>query len=247
MASDDARAGLRARLRQEPSDRLIFALDVPAVSEAQALIELLHAEVGVFKIGLELFTSAGPAAVALAHARERQVFLDLKLHDIPATVERAVRAAVALGVRYLTLHAAAGPEALRGAARAAAGSELQLLAVTMLTSADQALLDAIGMQGPMPGAISRLARVAIDSGVTGLVCSPTDCPDLRSEFGQDVLLVTPGVRPAGGDAADQKRIATPSAALKAGADLVVVGRPIRDARDPRAAARSVVEELARAN
>lgn len=246
MGSETSRAGQRARLGNAPRDRLIFALDVQTLAEATALIEQLHADVGVFKIGLELFTAVGPSAIEAAHAHERPVFLDLKLHDIPATVEGAVRSAVKLGVRYLTLHAAAGPEALQRAARAAAGSELTLLAVTMLTSADEALLQAIGMRPPMPEAVSRLAQLAIASGVPGLVCSAAECVQLRRELGEDVLLVTPGVRMAGGDVQDQKRVATPSEALRAGADLIVVGRPIRAASDRNGAARSIVQELARA-
>jgi orotidine-5'-phosphate decarboxylase len=246
MGSESPCAGRRAQLSQDPTDRLIFPLDVPTLDEASALIEQLHADVGVFKVGLELFTSSGPRAVEIAQAHKRPVFLDLKLYDIPATVERAVRAAVTLGVRYLTVHASAGPEALQRAARAAADSELTLLAITMVTSADDALLQAIGMRGPMPEAVSRLAQLAVANGVHGLVCSAAECVQLRRELGDEVLLVTPGVRLAGGAAQDQKRVATPSEAIRAGADLIVVGRPIRDAPDPNAAARSVVQELARA-
>ncbi|MET0390376.1 MAG: orotidine-5'-phosphate decarboxylase [Polyangiales bacterium] len=246
MAGPRSLAELRDPTRTQPVDRLVFALDVATLSEAQQLIQLLHADVGVFKIGLELFTAAGPAALEAVHAQGRRSFLDLKLHDIPATVERAVASAAALGASYLTLHAAAGPDALQAAARAAAGTQLQLLAVTVLTSSDEAVLAAIGMQGPLTAAVTRLARLAVDSGVSGLVCAPTDCLQLRQAVGNEVLLVTPGVRPAGAGHQDQKRVTSPSAALSAGADLLVVGRPIRDAQEPRAAARAIVHEIGQA-
>jgi orotidine-5'-phosphate decarboxylase len=247
MASDTmaTQPPRRQRLGTVPAERLVFALDVPTLAEAQALIDLLRDEVGVFKIGLELFTAAGPRALEAIHASGRRSFLDLKLHDIPATVQRAVTSALQLGVSYLTLHASAGPEALRGAAQAAAGSDLQLLAVTVLTSSNEQTLEAIGLNGPVASAVARLAALAAGSGITGRVCAPAECPALRAQF-PDMLLVTPGVRPAGSDNQDQQRVATPAAAIAAGADLVVVGRPIRDARDSRAAARSVVQEIARA-
>lgn len=224
----------------------MFPLDVPTLADAEALVELLHQEVGVFKVGLELFTAAGPAALRASHARGRRVFLDLKLHDIPATVERAVASAVRLGAAYLTVHASGGPEMLQAAARAARDTQLTLLAVTMLTSADEHTLSAIGLGGTMSDAVSRLARLAIDNGINGLVCSAAECPRLRLELGEDVILVTPGVRMEGDAAQDQKRVATPAGALAAGADLLVVGRPIRDAASPLMAAGRVVQEIARA-
>jgi orotidine-5'-phosphate decarboxylase len=228
------------------SDRLVFALDVATLAEAQALIERLHGPVGVFKVGLELFINAGPSALEAVHAAGRRSFLDLKLHDIPATVQRAVQAAVKLGASYLTVHAAVGSATLRAAAEVAAGSSLKLLAVTVLTSADDALLSSIGMAGPVSQAVARLARLAADSGIDGLVCAPAECTALRAQLGPNILLVSPGVRPAGSQAQDQDpaRIATPAGAIAAGADLVVVGRPIRDAADPRLAAERVVAEIA---
>lgn len=240
-------SGTRARLGTlPPSERLIFPLDVASLDAAEELIDLLQGEVGVFKIGFELFTSVGPDAVHAVHTRGRRTFLDLKLHDIPATVQHAVEAALRLGCAYLTVHAAAGPETLRAAARVAAGTDLELLAVTVLTSFDDDALATIGMQGPMPAAVLRMAKLAVASGIRGLVCAPGECSALRAEFGTEVLLVTPGVRPAGSAIDDQRRVATPTAALEAGADMVVVGRPIRDAAEPRAAAKSVVQEIARA-
>jgi orotidine-5'-phosphate decarboxylase len=250
MASDEASSSsstsARARIGTQASDRLVFPLDVPTLADAEALVELLHQEVGVFKVGLELFTVAGPAALRAPHARGRRVFLDLKMHDIPATVERGVAAAARLGAAYLTVHASGGPEMLQAAARAAHGTQLTLLAVTMLTSADDHTLSAIGLVGPMTDAVSRLAQLAIDNGINGLVCSAAECPRLRRELGEDVILVTPGVRMEGDAVQDQKRVATPAGALAAGADLLVVGRPIRDAASPLMAAGRVVQEIARA-
>lgn len=246
METRERLSDLRRSLRVHPRQRLMFALDVATLEEARPLVTQLASEVGVFKVGLELFTAAGPAALTAVHDSGRQSFLDLKLHDIPATVERAVAAAVRLGATYLTVHAAAGPSALRAAAQAARDSQLQLLAVTLLTSTDEAQLAAIGMQGPLPMALSRLARIAVDCGIPGLICAPSDCAALRAELGNDVLLVTPGVRPTGADVGDQKRVGTPAAAIAAGADCLVVGRPIRDASDRCAAARDIVQDIARA-
>lgn len=246
MSSSRALSELRQTLKSRPSERLIFALDVPTLAEALPLVDALHADVGVFKVGLELFTAEGPAALKQIHDRGGKTFLDLKLHDIPATVERAVAAAVRLGCSYLTVHAAAGPEALQAAARAASGSELRLLAVTLLTSSDGALLDVIGMSGPVLSAVVRLAQLALDNGMHGLICAPSDCETLRLELGDDFLLITPGIRPAGAERQDQKRVGTPKLALTSGADLLVVGRPIRDANEPRVAAQRIVEEIAQA-
>ncbi len=226
--------------------RLAFPLDVETLQQAQDSLALLHEQVGVFKVGLELFTAEGPAAVRAVQARGRKCFLDLKLHDIPATVARSVEAACKLGADYLTVHAAAGEQALREAARAAQGSSLRLLAVTVLTSMDDAALAAIGLQGPAAHAVERLAELAFSAGVEGFVCSPVECAALRRRLGPAAFLVTPGVRPAGAAAGDQRRIATPAAAIAAGADLLVVGRPIRDAANPRAAAAAIVTEIEQA-
>jgi orotidine-5'-phosphate decarboxylase len=223
------------------------ALDAPDLETAARWAALVTPHVSTVKVGLELYLRYGPQVVATVRgASPVSVFLDLKLHDIPATVQHAVEAALRLGCAYLTVHAAAGPETLRAAARVAAGTDLELLAVTVLTSFDDDALATIGMQGPMPSAVMRMAKLAVASGIRGLVCAPGECSALRAEFGSDVLLVTPGVRPAGSAIDDQRRVATPTAALEAGADMVVVGRPIRDAAEPRAAAKSVVQEIARA-
>lgn len=227
-------------------ERLAFALDVCDWAEAEALAARVRGSVGVYKVGLELFCAAGPRAVEGLRGAGERVFLDLKLHDIPATVARAVEAALRHGADYLTVHASAGREALRAALEVTRGSNLQLLAVTVLTSVDDTVLEEIGGRGPARDAVLRLARLATDAGFSGLVCSPQECALLRAELGSDVLLVTPGVRPSGGAPGDQKRVATPGAAIAAGADLLVVGRPIRDAADPKAAADALLREIEQA-
>lgn len=226
--------------------RLVFPLDFPTLAEARQAAQRLAPAVGVLKVGLELFVREGPAAAQLGEELERELFLDLKLHDIPATVERAVAGAAALGVRYLTVHAAGGAEMLaRAAAQAArAPRPLTILAVTLLTSLDAADLAAQGVAGSALDQVLRLARVAWSAGVRGFVASPAEARALRGALGPEALLVTPGIRPAGAAAGDQKRIATPASAIADGADLLVVGRPIRDAADPLAAAHAVVAEIA---
>lgn len=230
-----------------PRDRLVFPLDVPDLETAQEWIDRLSGEVGVLKVGLELFTAAGPDAVRAVHASGSKCFLDLKLHDISATMASAVRAAVKLGVDYLTVHAAAAPAGLAAVRDAAADSNTRLLAVTVLTSLDAGELDAIGLEGPPAAAVERLARLAMRHGIDGLVCSPEECASLRRSLADDVLLVVPGIRPAGSDRGDQTRVATPGRARRDGADLLVVGRPIRNAEDPVAAARAIVAEIAEAS
>src|SRR5690606_17406700 len=220
--------------RSSGRDKLALALDVTALPQATEWIARMRGEVGVLKVGLELFTAAGPRAVEAVLDSGARCFLDLKLHDIPATVAHAVSSARALGVQYLTLHALAGREALEAAVEAA-GPEMTLLAVTVLTSADAATLRAIGLEGPPEAAVLRLGRLAADAGVPGLVCSAHECAPLRAALGPAVQLVVPGIRPAGAALDDQRRAATPAAAIGDGADLLVVGRPIRGAADPVAA------------
>jgi orotidine-5'-phosphate decarboxylase len=228
--------------------RLVFPLDFATLAEARIAATRLAPAVGVLKVGLELFVSEGPAAAALGRELGLDVFLDLKLHDIPETVDRAVASAAALGVRYLTVHAAGGVEMLRRAvARAAqAPSPLTILAITVLTSLDTEDLQAQGVEGSPSDHVLRLARLAWGAGVRGFVTSPAEARALREALGPDALLVTPGIRPTGAAAGDQKRIATPASAIADGADLLVVGRPIRDAADPVAAAGAVVAEIERA-
>ena len=226
-----------------PRERLVLPLDVATLDGAMGWIDRLRAEVGVFKVGLELFTALGPAAVEAVHRVGAACFLDLKLHDIPATMAGATRAAVGLGVRYLTVHTASGPRALEACARAVEGSDTQLLGVTVLTSLDAEELGAIGAGADPAELTLARARLASQAGLRGLVCSPLECAALRAELGAGIQLVVPGVRPAGSRADDQRRVRTPAQAITEGADLLVVGRPIRDADDPVEAARAVVREI----
>ena len=226
------------RPQLSPRERLALPLDVSDLAGACAWVERLGSEVGLFKVGLELFTQEGPAAVQLVHAAGAACFLDLKLHDIPHTMASATRSAARLGVRYLTVHASAGPSALRAVAEAA-GPELKVLAVTMLTSLDETELGAIGLTGSASANVMRAADLAIGAGIAGLVCSPQEVCALRAAY-PHATLVVPGVRPAGSAQGDQRRVATPEQALADGADVLVVGRPIRDAADPRAAAAAIV-------
>ncbi len=237
----------------DPKQRLIVALDVPSAEQARRLVGALAGEVGLFKVGSQLFTAAGPSIVREIVAGGGGVFLDLKYHDIPNTVAEAVRAAAGLGVALIDAHALGGSAMLRGAADAlVAGTpsgttRARLLAITVLTSHDEATLAELGLGGPIATAVPRLARLAQAAGVDGVVASPHEVAALRAACGRDLLIVTPGIRPAGSAADDQARLATPRAALAAGADSIVVGRPITAAANPRDAARAIVDELARAS
>ena len=197
----------------------------------------------MFKIGKQLFTAEGPGLVRDMVAAGDKVFLDLKFHDIPNTVAGAVASAVGLGASLVNVHGSGGAAMMRAAARAAEGSGARLLAVTVLTSLDAAATAAVGFAEPPDRLALRLARLALDSGLDGVVASPSEVPLLRAELGADFLIVTPGVRPAGAAAQDQARVATPADAVRAGADYIVVGRPITEAPDPAAAARSIVGML----
>lgn len=236
-----------ARAVDSPESRIIFALDFPSLAEARAGAAKVRGCVGVLKVGLELFVKEGPAALALARDAGTALFADLKLHDIPETVERAVASLAPAGARFVTVHAAGGAAMLARAVERAARDthgELMVLAVTVLTSLDDADVQAQGIPGRAQDHALRLARVAWSAGVRGFVCSPAEVAGLRAELGPEATLLTPGVRPAGSAAQDQKRVATPEEAIAAGADYVVVGRPIRDANDPALAARAVAKEVA---
>jgi len=191
---------------------------------------------------LELFIAEGKPLVEEVQRRGYSIFLDLKLHDIPNTVASAVHAAGRLGVSMLTVHAAGGPEMLSAAAEASAEG-LVLLAVTVLTSMDTAQMEATGIPGTAGTQVDRLAKLALSCGIPGLVCSPNEVAGLRAQMGPEPLLVIPGVRPKGAEAGDQKRVATPAAAITAGASYLVVGRPITRAVDPGAAARAILAEM----
>jgi orotidine-5'-phosphate decarboxylase len=225
-------------------NRLIAALDAPSGRDADVLIERLAGVPSWVKVGLELFCSEGPALVARYVERGLSVMLDLKLHDIPETVARATARVGSLGAGLLTVHAGGGRAMLQAAVRAARDSgDMRILAVTVLTSLDDADLADIGAHGPVSELVRRRAELAIAAGCDGVVASPHEVHVIRACAPGDFLVVTPGVRPAGADAGDQKRVMTPSQARAAGADLVVLGRPLRDAPDPAAAARAVVAEL----
>jgi orotidine-5'-phosphate decarboxylase len=224
------------------SERICAALDFPALAEAERWARAIAPHVGMLKVGLELFAAEGPAAVRAIAALGRPVFLDLKLHDIPNTVEGAARSAAATGAKLLTVHAAGGPAMVKAAVKGA-GPGVRVLAVTVLTSIDAATLERIGLAGPPEQAVLRLARLAVEAGAGGLVCSPHEVKAVRAAVGPGPLLVVPGVRPAGAALGDQARVATPAAAVADGADVIVIGRPLRDAPDPVAAARRIAEEL----
>ncbi len=228
-----------------PSKDLIVALDFPEAREALALVDRLEGATSWFKIGLELYVAEGNSLVSELQRRGYSIFLDLKFHDIPNTVASAVRSVARLNVNMLTLHAAGGPEMLSAAVEAVdqADSRLSLLAVTVLTSMDKAQLEATGISGDTEGQVEKLARMAWSCGVQGFVCSAVEVGGLRSRLGAKPLLVIPGIRPAGAEAGDQRRVATPAAAIASGASYLVVGRPITQAADPGAAARAILAEM----
>jgi orotidine-5'-phosphate decarboxylase len=225
-----------------PSDRICAALDFPSFAAAEPFARAIAPHVGMLKVGLELFVAEGPPVVKAAAALGRPVFLDLKLHDIPNTVEGAARSAAASGAALLTVHASGGAEMVKAAVRGA-GGKVRVLAVTVLTSLDGAALDAVGLAGPPEAAVVRLARLAVAAGAGGLVCSPHEVAAVRAAVGEGPLLVVPGVRPAGAAKGDQARVATPAEAVRAGADVIVLGRPLRDAPDPARAAREIAASL----
>jgi orotidine-5'-phosphate decarboxylase len=225
--------------------RLIPALDTGDLTRAGALASALAPYCGLLKVGLELFCAAGGPAVA-AVARHRPVFLDVKLHDIPNTVAGALRSLLPLKPAMVTLHAGGGPAmvaAARNEAEKVGADRPILLAVTVLTSMDAAALAATGVAGSPAEQVLRLARMAVAAGADGLVCSPHEAAMLRADLGPEPVLVVPGVRPAGSDSGDQARTATPADAVAAGADWIVIGRPITGAADPAAAAAAIAASL----
>ena len=226
---------------------MIFALDVPGKKEAKHYAKVLEGVVGCFKVGLELFISEGPDIVKMIQDQSAaNIFLDLKLHDIPATVRGALRSAKKLGVRYITIHSTEGEEILE-TAQEVKGSGLEVLAVTVLTSTSASSLASLGIREDINAAALVLDRAtrAQNSGCAGVVCSGEEAKLVKSKCGGDFKIVVPGIRPEWarvlGD--DQNRIATPSQAIEDGADMIVVGRPIRDANDPREAAQKIIEEI----
>jgi orotidine-5'-phosphate decarboxylase len=224
-------------------DRLVVALDVPTAEEALLLVDRLAGLAGMFKVGSQLFTASGPDLVRALVTRGEKVFLDLKYHDIPNTVAGAVSAACQLGVSLVDVHALGGKAMMEAAVGAMPAMGTRLLAITVLTSHDAAGLEELGVAGEVTDTVRRLALLAHAAEVDGVVASPQEVPIVREACGQDFLIVTPGIRPAGARTGDQARSATPATALKAGADLLVVGRPIIDAPDPAAAARAILREM----
>jgi orotidine-5'-phosphate decarboxylase len=231
-----------------PKDRLAIALDFPDALQAFDLVNRLDDTCQWFKVGMELYYAAGNSFVQQLRDRGFNVFLDLKLHDIPNTVAGAVRSATHAGASLLTVHASGGAAMLSAAAEAAATPGApKLLAVTVLTSMDAYELSGIGVTGTPAQQVLRLAKLAKAAGIDGMVCSAEEVSTLRTEMGPQTMLVIPGIRPAGSATGDQKRIATPATAIAQGASMLVVGRPITRAADPAAAARAILEEIAQSS
>ena len=224
-------------------DRLIVALDLPDAAAARALVERLAGRVGMFKVGSQLFTAAGPDFVRELVGRGEKVFLDLKYHDIPNTVASAVGEACHLGVSLVDVHALGGKAMMEAAASALPALGARLLAITILTSHDEESLGQVGLSGDLRDSVRRLALLAKEAEVDGVVASPHEVSVIREACGPGFCIVTPGIRPAGGESHDQARAATPAAALRAGADYLVVGRPITQATDPEAAAAALLREM----
>jgi len=224
-----------------PLERIIVALDVSRGEEALALARKLAPHRSPLKIGLQLYTGAGPEIVNALRDLGVRIFLDLKLHDIPNTVARAVESAGSLGVEMLTLHLHGGRAMIEAAVRAAPPG-LLLLGVTVLTSVDEISLRETGVSSSIADQVLRLTKLGVESGIGGIVASPLELSSLRHAFGTKIKIVTPGIRPAGAAANDQKRTLTPGEAVRAGADFLVVGRPITSAKDPRAALEQIAAD-----
>lgn len=229
----------------DPRDRLIIALDFPSADLALRHVDQLEDRCLWVKVGLELYLAAGSSIITSLRNRGLNVFLDLKLHDIPNTVGHAVRSVSQFGASLLTVHAGGGPAMLAAAAETAAGisGAPRLLAVTVLTSMDAAQLQAIGIPDDPATQVMRLAKLAEAAGIDGLVCSPQEVATIRAELSMRPMLVVPGIRPAGSSPGDQRRIATPATAIADGASMLVVGRPITQAADPARAAQAILDEI----
>lgn len=227
------------------SERLIVALDVRSLDEAKAMADKLIPAVKIFKIGLGLFTLCGPRAIEMVREKGGKVFLDLKFHDIPNTIASAVKSASDLGVFMLNVHTLGGSEMMRKAAEAVKGKaeRPKILGVTVLTSMDQKAINEVGIGKSVEEEVLNLAVMAKDAGLDGVVASPHEISAIRKKLGKDFIIVTPGVRPVWSEKGDQKRIATPAEAIKAGADYIVVGRPIIEADNPAEAGRRIIEEM----
>ena len=234
----------------DPKEKIIFALDVEHFSEAQQWVKLLKNQVGVFKVGKQLFTHAGPKVIDMILAKEQKVFLDLKFHDIPNTVAKAGEEATKHNVTMFNLHALGGfemmkktVEASRAVAKTLGVPKPLILAVTILTSMDEGTIKEVGIQGPILEQVGRLASLALKAGVDGVVASPQEIGIIRERCGDKFLIVTPGIRMPSGKSDDQKRTLSPKEAIAAGADYLVIGRPIKEAKDPLEAVRKIVEDI----
>ena len=227
------------------AERLIVALDVRSLAEAKEMVRKLSPEVRIFKVGIGLFTLCGPDAVKLVHDNGAKVFLDLKFHDIPNTVAHAVRSAAKLGVFMMNVHALGGSEMMMRAVEAARESDKKpkLLGVTVLTSLDQSSIGEVGIEKKIEEEVVTLARLGKESGLDGVVVSPNETGLIRKNLGKDFIIVTPGIRPAGAEKGDQKRVMAPADAVRAGADYIVVGRPITETKDPLGAAKKIIKEM----
>ena len=224
------------------AEKIIVALDVATKEKALILVEQLREEISCFKIGLQLYTAEGPEIIRSVLSTGAKVWLDLKLHDIPNTVARAVESASTLGVHMLTIHLSGGSEMIR-AATAARGNNMMILGVTVLTSATEQTLREIGIAGKVDDQVLRLANLGIAAGIEGVVASPHEIKKLRAEFGDEVKIVVPGIRPSGSESTDQKRVMTPREAIHAGADYLVIGRPVTAHSRPGEAVIKILQEL----
>lgn len=241
MAENDVHEKIAAK------DRLILALDVPSIVEAERLLDRVGDGVSIVKVGLELFTASGPDIVKKIQTRHKRVFLDLKFLDIEETVKRATAQVADLGVEFLTIHA--NRKALRGALEGRKGSSpksMKLLAVTVLTNLDTSDLQEMGIEMSAGDLVTARAKLAAELGIEGVVASGEEPAAIRQQVGQPLLIVTPGIRPLDHKTHDQARVTTPTQAIEAGSDYLVVGRPIRDANDPRAAVAAIVAEMQKA-
>lgn len=228
----------------DPRQRLIVALDVSSAAAAQKIVAAVGESAFTYKVGMQLYTAEGPQVVRDLVGSGRRVFLDLKYHDIPNTVGTAVTEAAKLGVSMLTVHASGSDKMLRAAVEAAkVRPELMVLAVTVLTSLDASDLEKIGVRGAVANTVVRLATIALSTGCQGIVASALEASALRAELGNQFAIVTPGVRPAGTSLGDQARVVTPAEAIAAGASYIVVGRPITEAANPAAEARSILSQI----
>jgi orotidine-5'-phosphate decarboxylase len=241
------------RARGSMRERLIVALDIDSLDQARELVRLLAGEVGMFKIGKQLFTHAGPQAVRLTQEQGGEIFLDLKFHDIPNTVAKAAIEATRLGVKMFNVHASGSLEMMRVTVKEVERVCRQekrrkpiMLAVTVLTSLNQDDLKRVGVDGKVADQVVRLALLTKEAGMDGVVASPHEVADIRAACGRHFVIVTPGIRPAQSQLNDQQRVMTPQEAVRAGVDYIVVGRPILEAKDAVAAARSIVSEMERA-